>query len=97
MSEPTPSAASRKSGELPVNFAQFIVSLGSSALVHLGELADPGSGRHTVDLTLARHTIEVLELLQLKTRGNLDNDETQLLDALLLDLRGKLKAATAAG
>ncbi|MCK6506324.1 DUF1844 domain-containing protein [Myxococcota bacterium] len=97
MSETSSSAAdpARKPGELPVNFAQFIVSLGSSALVHLGELADPASGKHAVDLTLARHTIDVLDLLQQKTRGNLDDDESRLMDALLKDLREKLRNAAA--
>ena len=96
MSETSPPAEpTRKPGELPVSFAQFVVSLGSSALVHLGEIADPGTGSSSVDLTLARHTLDVLELLQQKTKGNLDEDEGQLLDAVLQDLRGKYSAAAA--
>jgi len=74
---------------LPINFASFLVSLGSSALVHLGEIPDPQSGAVERDLVLARHSIDVLAILQEKTRGNLDEDETRLLDALLFDLRTK--------
>lgn len=72
---------------LPVNFASFLVSLGSSALVHLGEIADPGTGQTSRDLKLARHTIDVLSILQEKTKGNLEDDEAHLLEALLFDLR----------
>lgn len=89
MSEP-----SRTPDNLPVSFASFLVSLGSSALVHLGEIPDPGTGRHDRDLMLARHSIEVLGLLQEKTKGNLDDDERQLLEALLFELRTKYLAAS---
>lgn len=79
-------------GHLPVSFAQFVVSLGSSALVHLGEIPDPATGEPSRDDTLARQTIAVLEMLHTKTRGNLEEDEGKLLDALLAELRGKLGA-----
>jgi len=92
---PSSPGADASSKPLPIGFAQFIVSLGSSALVHLGELAEPGSGRTEVDLVLARHTIDVLALLQEKTKGNLDYEEVRLLDALLFDLRQKFLEATA--
>ena len=78
---------------MPCSFAQFLVSIGSSALVHLGELADPGTGARTVDLVVASHSIQVLEVLKRKTAGNLDADEAQLLDALLRDLNQKYAAA----
>ncbi len=79
--------------DLPCSFAQFLVSIGSSALVHLGELADPGTGARTVDLAVASHSIQVLEVLKRKTAGNLDPDEAQLLEALLRDLNQKYAAA----
>ena len=78
---------------VPCSFAQFLVSLGSSALVHLGEIADPGTGEAHMDLPLARHSIDVLQLLKGKTEGNLDEDEGRLLDALLTDLNQKFLAA----
>ena len=88
------SESSRAPENLPVSFASFLVSLGSSALVHLGEIPDPATGAPTPDLMLARHTIDVLGLLQEKTKGNLDDDEHKLLDALLVELSAKLKAAS---
>lgn len=70
-----------------VSFAAFIVSLASSAMVHLGLAKDPGQAEQGVDLVLARQTIEVLALLEEKTSGNLDEEESQLLETLLSDLR----------
>ena len=78
---------------LPVSFASLVVSLGSAALVHLGEVPDPGSHAISRDLKLARHSIDVLGMLQEKTRGNLDADESKLLEALLHELRSKYVAA----
>ena len=72
-----------------VSFVSLVVSLGSSALVHLGEIAEPGATGPSKNLQLARDTIDVLQVLKDKTKGNLDEDETKLLDALLFDLRTK--------
>jgi hypothetical protein len=76
-----------------VSFVSLVVSLGSSALVHLGEIAEPGASAPSKNLPLARDTIDVLQVLKDKTQGNLDEDETKLLDALLFDLRTKYMAA----
>jgi hypothetical protein len=76
-----------------VSFVSLVVSLGSSALVHLGEIAEPGTTGPSKNLQLARDTIDVLQVLKDKTKGNLDEDETKLLDALLFDLRTKYMAA----
>ena len=76
----------------PVSFAQFLVSLGSSAMVHLGETADPASGGTQANPMMARHTLDVLTLLKTKTDGNLDGDEARLLDALIGEISGKLSA-----
>jgi len=70
-----------------VTFTAFIVSLNSSALFHLGEIADPVTGKKEVDLTLAKHTIDTLKLLQEKTRGNLSSEEKGLLEDILFDLK----------
>jgi len=90
---PTGLPRSACSEDVPCSFAQFLVSLGSSALVHLGEVVDPTVGEPQRDLKLACHTINVLEVLRNKTRGNLDEDESKLLDALLDDLGAKYSAA----
>ena len=70
----------------PVDFHTFVISLGSSALLHLGEL-EPESGEPQKDLAMAKHTIDILELLQIKTKGNLTPPEDKLLGSLLYDLR----------
>lgn len=71
-----------------IDFATFILSLGSSALVHLGEAPDE-AGETRANLSLAKQTIDLLAMIQTKTQGNLDDGETKLLSALLYDLRIK--------
>jgi hypothetical protein len=70
-----------------VNFAALIMSFNTSALCHLGEVAEPGTGKKVMDLELARHTIDTLQLLQEKTKGNLSKDEEELLAHSLYDLK----------
>ncbi|HEY2733738.1 MAG TPA: DUF1844 domain-containing protein, partial [Polyangiales bacterium] len=64
----------------------FVLSLNASALIHLGESNDV-SGGSTVSLPLARQTIDILTLLENKTRGNLTGEEERLLHQILFDLR----------
>ena len=68
--------------QLHVSFSSFVVGLATSAMAHLGE--GPGS---SVDLELARNTIDVLGILKEKTAGNLDDEESRLLDTLLYETR----------
>jgi hypothetical protein len=70
-----------------VNFSSLIFSLSSSALLHLGEIPDPQSGEKRTDLELAKHSIDIIAMLQEKTRGNLDPEEKMFLDSILTDLR----------
>lgn len=70
-------------------FSTFILSLSTSALVHLGELPDPISDSKQTNLPLARQTISIIELLKDKTKGNLTEDEERLIESLLYDLRIK--------
>jgi len=77
-----------ESTESGLSFAQFVLSLGTTAAIHFGDLPDPASGeRGEPDLVAASQMIELLALLQEKTRGNLDAAEAKLLDDLLYDLR----------
>jgi Domain of unknown function (DUF1844) len=71
----------------PVDFHTFILSLGSSALLHLGELEHPDAGAPRKDLPLAKQTIDILAMLEEKTRGNLTPAEEKLMESLLYDLR----------
>lgn len=76
------------SEDLPaIDFATFVLSLSHSALVHLGDAEDPSTGRRERDLPMARQTIDLLGLLQDKTRGNLDGREERVLEQALIDLR----------
>jgi len=71
-----------------VDFAGFVLSLATSALYHMGYVGDPEHDQPTPepDLPLARQTIDTLAMLQLKTRGNLDTEETRLLEGVLYEL-----------
>lgn len=79
MSDPTPPA-----NELQITFSSFLISLGRTALEHLG---DTDETRARADLPLARQTIDLLSLLQDKTKGNLDAEEQKLLESMLYELR----------
>jgi len=70
-----------------VAFSTFILSLSSSALLHLGEIPDPASQTTNTDLPMAKHIIDTIGMLQEKTQGNLDSEEERLVKTLLYDLR----------
>jgi len=70
-----------------ISFSSFILSLSSSALLHFGEIPDPITNRKERNMLMAKQTIDILGILQEKTRGNLSKDEQQLTDNLLHDLR----------
>jgi hypothetical protein len=74
--------------ELPeVSFSSFILSLSTSALVHLGEVPDPVTQKMDKHLPLAKQTIDLLAMLMEKTKGNLSADEEKMMEHLLADLR----------
>ena len=74
--------------QLPeVSFSTFVLSLSSSALLHLGEIPEPSTGAKNEDLPLAKQTIDILGMLSEKTMGNLTEDEKNLLSNILYDLR----------
>jgi hypothetical protein len=70
-----------------INFATFVVSLNSSALVALGLVADPVTKETSKNLALAKQTIDILGMLKEKTQGNLNSDEENMLRSVLYDLR----------
>lgn len=70
-----------------IDFSTFVLSINSSALVQLGLLEDPGTGQKTKNLALAKQTIDLLAMLEEKTRNNLSNDEGQILKNILYELR----------
>ncbi|WP_432735385.1 DUF1844 domain-containing protein [Maridesulfovibrio sp. FT414] len=72
-----------------VTFSTFIMSLSSSAMVHLGEIADPSTGKVQYSPMLAKHSIDVLALLKDKIQNGMTADEERLLCDLLCNLRMK--------
>jgi hypothetical protein len=98
--EPAPpaepaSAETRNERTLPpVDFGTLVLSLGSSAIMHLGELEGEEAGKVEKDLGMAKHTIDLLSMLQAKTKGNLTAQEDKLLESLLYDLRIRYVAAS---
>jgi hypothetical protein len=81
----------------PADFSTFILSLGSSALIHLGAIEPPGETAKRRDLPMAKHTIDLLSLLREKTQSNLTPEEDKLLDSLLYDLRLRYVEVVKAG
>jgi len=71
----------------PASFASFMMSIASNAASSLGMMEHPVTGKREVDLELGKHWIDVLGMLQEKTRGNLLPQEQQILEGLLADLR----------
>ncbi|HVV83275.1 MAG TPA: DUF1844 domain-containing protein [Kofleriaceae bacterium] len=97
MSDAQPAADEAPQAALdPVDFATHVISLASSAMVALGRMPAPGSEEIEVDLDTARYLIDVIGMLEVKTRGNLDESETKLIQSLLYDLRVAFVDARAA-
>ncbi|MEE3329875.1 MAG: DUF1844 domain-containing protein [Myxococcota bacterium] len=71
-----------------IDFSNFVLSLAATAMVQLGMVPNPETGDTAEpDFLIARHTIDTLDMLREKTRGNLDDEETKLLDSMLYELR----------
>ena len=71
-----------------ISFAGFVISLATTAAVHFGDMPDPNTGeRMEPDLVAAHQMIDLIALLQDKTKGNLTPDESKLVDDLLYELR----------
>jgi hypothetical protein len=91
--EPESSAAqtaseAQEATVLPViDFSTFVMSLNASALVNLGVIADPVTGKSDKNLPLGKQTIDIISMLEEKTRGNLTPDEAKLIKGMLYDLR----------
>jgi len=83
------SASEEKEEAIPegIDFSTFVVSLSHSALLHLGEAPHPETDKPETNLLLARQTIDLLGVLEEKTKGNLTGDEERLLTQVLFDLR----------
>ena len=72
-----------------ISFSTFVISLSTQALMHLGEIANPLSGKVETDIPVAKQMIDILGILREKTRGNLNAGEERLMEDILFDLRMK--------
>jgi Domain of unknown function (DUF1844) len=80
-------AANREADYPPVNFTNFVFSLSTSALFHFGDLADSEDGKTQKNLPAAKQTIDILDMLNEKTKGNLDENENKLIQGVLYELK----------
>ena len=81
-------------GHLPVNFSSFVISMGSSALMLMGEQLDPQQPAMPLNLPQAKEIIDLLSMLEEKTRGNLTPDEQVVMKDMLYALRMKFVSLT---
>jgi hypothetical protein len=72
-----------------LNFSTFVISLSTQALMQLGEIADPLSGKLNKDIIAAKQMIDIIAMLKDKTKGNLNSGEERLMEEILFDLRMK--------
>jgi hypothetical protein len=90
-----PESEPEQTAELPeISFANLILSLSTSALIQLGEIQDPMTQKNEKNLPLAKQTVDLISLLQEKTKGNLTPDEEKLMENVLYDLRMRYVKAT---
>ena len=83
----SPGLASQPEPDMPMTFEALIFSLSTTALLQLGLAPDPETGKQEKDLPGAKQSIDILEILQQKTRGNLTANEGQMLEECLYDLK----------
>jgi hypothetical protein len=92
----TPAGEDQSPGGAPpkIDFPSYILSYYTQGLVLLGEVPNPYTKKKEEDLEAVRHIVDILEMLQEKTKGNLANEEGQLIDSVLYELRMKFMAKT---
>lgn len=80
--------------EAPIDFTSYILGYYTQGLVLLGEVPNPYTNKTEEDLQAARHIVDLLGMLQEKTKGNLSADEAQLLESVLYELRMRYMSKT---
>ena len=86
------SSTEKEAEPFQVDFPTFIMSLSSSAYYHLGDMPDPATGKKELNLPAVQQTIDMLNMLKAKTKGNLKEDESKLLEQLIYELQVKYVA-----
>ena len=98
MADETPHEHAHDDEQSGISFAAFVLSLAHTAAVHFGDIPDPVSGEKAqTNLGAAQQMIDILALLDLKTRGNLTAEERQLLEQVLFELRLRFVEAAKQG
>lgn len=90
--EAAPSEPAQAQQPFKIDFSTFIMSLTSSAFYHLGDIADPETGKTETNLPAVQQTIDMLIMLNEKTKGNLNEEEAKLLEQLVYELQMKFVA-----
>ena len=86
------SSNEKEAASSQVDFPTFIMSLSSSAFYHLGDMPDPTTGKKELNLPAVQQTIDMLNMLKEKTKNNLKEDESKLLEQLIYELQVKYVA-----
>lgn len=92
--EQQPQEAAPKAPLPAANFTQFITGLATQALMQLGDVENPLTGEKEIDLEQAKYTIDLLHILEEKTKGNLPDEESRILRGLLDDLHWRFVKAS---
>jgi hypothetical protein len=71
----------------PINFTNFVLSLSTSALFHFGDFPDQQGGKTQRNMPAAKQTIDILDMIKEKTKGNLDEQENNLIQGVLYELK----------
>ena len=87
-----PSSQQAAGQDFELNFSTFVLSLTSSAFYHLGDIPDPTTGQKQENLPAVKQTIDILIMLQQKTKNNLDAEEAKLMEQLIYELQVKYVA-----
>jgi hypothetical protein len=80
-------AANQEADYPPINFTNFVFSLSTSAFFHFGDFPDSEGGKTQKNLPAAKQTIDILNMLHEKTKGNLDENENKLIQSVLYELK----------
>ena len=83
------------SDEHRIDFTDFVMSIASAGFVGLGLAPNPGTEKTEINLELARHNIDLLDLMKEKTKGNLSAEESRLLEQMLYEMRMRFVEARA--
>jgi len=84
----------KESSRPPIDFPSYLLSYYTQGLVLLGEIPNPYTNKKEEDVEAAQHIIDILSMLEQKTKGNLDGQEEKLLENVLYELRMKFMART---